>query len=244
MQAAPSSISFRDPAGSLRIVDGKIFRVVRTEYADAVLEFINSAFFFRGTAAGLFPETKVMQEFPPGVSTRADRAGCILGHDRIPFPVYPHEWLPGMLRDAGYLTLDLGEEALAAGWILKDAAASNILYSDGRPVFCDVLSFERKTSSVVWRAYAQFQRTFVLPLYANRVQGWSVHSIFMEHRDGVDPTMLAPLVRGLRRIAPMELQTIIWPAKLTNSSARRRASLIAGLASPATTDSKLSDFVM
>jgi SAM-dependent methyltransferase len=149
-----------------------------------------------------------------------------------------------MLYDAGNLTLNLAEEALADGWMLKDATPWNILYSGGRAVFCDILSFEPKSRSGIWCAYAQFQRTFLLPLYAYARHAWPVHASFLELRDGIAPSTLEPVVRGWRRWAPFELQTIILPTKLALGVAERRdhASVVAPMM--ATIDNqKLSDFI-
>jgi len=209
--------SFRDPVGNVVAVDGRVFRVIRRPHGGVTLRFIESAFFERRCAAGEFPVTQVVRESPDRLTelTESDRPECILEHRRIPFPVYPHEWPPSMLYEAGQFSLDLAEEALAEGWMLKDATPWNVLYSDGRPVFCDVLSFEPRTASGIWYAYAQFQRTFVLPLYAYGRHGWPVHALFVDRRDGLDPSVLAPIVTGWRRWAPFELQTIILPARLS-----------------------------
>lgn len=212
------SWSFRDPMGSVIVMDGRVFRIIRKPYGAVALRFMDSAFFIRRCATGSFPETQITRELPDRLIklTESNRPECILEHRRIHFPVYPHEWTPNMLYDAGQLTLNLAEEALAEGWMLKDATPWNVLFSDGRPVFCDVLSFEPRGASGIWNAYAQFQRTFVLPLYAHKRHAWPVHSIFLDQREGIDPSVLAPAIRGWRRWAPLELQTIILPAKLSH----------------------------
>jgi 2-polyprenyl-3-methyl-5-hydroxy-6-metoxy-1,4-benzoquinol methylase len=86
-----------------------------------------------------------------------------------------------MLAAAGFLTLDLAAECLGHGWRLKDATPANVLFRGPSPVFVDVLSFERADpSEPIWPAYAQFVRTFLLPLLTGR-------SPWLTHRDGISP---------------------------------------------------------
>jgi hypothetical protein len=137
------------------------------------------------------------------VPTRVLRAksgqAALLEHERIVFPSYPWEWTPGQWVQAASLTLDLCEEALDDGLILKDATPLNILFSGPRPVFVDVLSFERRDPhSPLWIAYAQFVRTFLLPLGAYVHLGWPLAAT-MQRRDGYVPADLAPFLSLLRR---------------------------------------------
>jgi hypothetical protein len=124
---------------------------------------------------------------------------ALLEHERIFFPSYPWEWTPGQWMDAASLTLDLCEEALEDGFILKDATPLNILFSGPRPIFVDVLSFEhRDLQSPLWMAYAQFVRTFLLPLCAYVHLGWPLAAT-MQRRDGYEPADLVPFLPLLRR---------------------------------------------
>ena len=67
------------------------------------------------------------------------------------------------------LTLRLALDLLPEGFGLKDATPYNVLFRGPDPVFVDALSIERRDAGdPTWLAYAQFVRTFVLPLVANR----------------------------------------------------------------------------
>jgi hypothetical protein len=124
---------------------------------------------------------------------------ALLEHERVFFPSYPWEWTPSQWIDAASLTLDLCEEALEDEFILKDATPLNILFSGPRPVFVDVLSFERRDpKSPLWMAYAQFVRTFLLPLCANVHLGWPLAAT-LQRRDGYEPADLAPFLPLVRR---------------------------------------------
>ena len=239
--------SFRDPGGSVILADGRVFRVIHKSHEEVTLRFVGSAFFGHRSAMGDFPVTSVVRESPSCLKLSAEDhyPECILEHHCIPFPVYPHEWTPTMLYDAGLLTIDLAEDALSNGWNLKDATPWNVLYSDGRPVFCDVLSFEPRTVSGIWGPYAQFQRTFVLPLYAHAQHAWSVHALFADRRDGLDPSMLARVVKGWRRWAPFELQTIILPALLSRGTGVQHAKMTKCISiADETLDKPRADFIL
>ncbi|MFT7721724.1 MAG: hypothetical protein QM788_02665 [Roseateles sp.] len=61
---------------------------------------------------------------------------------RVPFVSLPPEWCDLQLFQAAEFTLRLRREAVEAGGDLKDASAWNVIFDGGRPVFCDLLSFE------------------------------------------------------------------------------------------------------
>jgi hypothetical protein len=124
---------------------------------------------------------------------------ALLEHERIFFPSYPWEWTPGQWIAAGLLTLDLCEEALDSGQIIKDATPLNVLFSGPDPIFVDLLSFETRDSGhPLWIAQAQFIRTFLLPLAAYRYLGWPLSAV-QQRRDGYEPADLAPWLTIMRR---------------------------------------------
>jgi len=124
---------------------------------------------------------------------------ALLEHERLFFPSYPWEWAPGQWLHAASLTLDMCEESLGDGYILKDATPLNILYSGPSPIFVDVLSFERRDpNNPLWLAYAQFVRTFLLPLAAYVHLGWPL-SATQQRRDGYEPADLAPWLSFFQR---------------------------------------------
>lgn len=128
--------------------------------------------------------TEVIESQPGGPT--------VLEHERIFFLSYPWEWVPGQWISAGLLTLDLCQEAIEADFILKDATPLNILFRGAKPVFVDVLSFEKRdTDNPLWIAQAQFVRTFLLPLAAYFYLGWPL-STSQQRRDGYEPADLSP----------------------------------------------------
>ena len=150
----------------------------------------------------------------------------IFEHERIPFQSYPSEWPPEMLWEAGRLTLELGRAALADGYSLKDATPYNVLFRGCRPVFIDVPSFEKRTpGDPVWRPYAQFVRTFLLPLLANQRWGVKLRDIFTTHRDGLEPQEVYQFCGSLERLRPRVFSLVTMPTWLRGKAERQGEQL-------------------
>ncbi|HVX66025.1 MAG TPA: class I SAM-dependent methyltransferase, partial [Bryobacteraceae bacterium] len=141
----------------------------------------------------------------------------VLEHERIWFPSYPYEWPPEMLHAAAELTLELAEKLLAAGVGVKDATPYNVLFRGTEPVFIDVLSFEhRDPDDPTWLPYAQFVRTFALPLMANKYFGLSIEQILTTRRDGLEPEEVYRWLKPLQKIRPPFLSMISIPSWLAS----------------------------
>jgi SAM-dependent methyltransferase len=141
--------------------------------------------------------------------------GALYEHERIPFPSFPHEWPPEMLWEAGRLTLELGRAALAEGYGLKDATPRNVMFDGCRPVFIDMLSFERRDpGDPLWKPYAQFIRNFLLPLMANQRWGLPLADVFVSRRDGLEPEEVYRLCGQWERLNPAILPLVSLPVWL------------------------------
>ena len=182
---APAAIAtFRDPAGSLKIEGDVVKRRVRPEMAEAALRFLRSPLARKWVADGRLIATAEAAGAEPGE--------LLLEHPRVFFPSYSWEWMPQAWIAAGELTLDLCDALVGEGLILKDATPLNVLFVGTRPVFVDVLSVDaRDLQSPIWLAYAQFVRTFLLPLAAYRYLGWPL-AASMQTRQGYEPADLYP----------------------------------------------------
>lgn len=161
-------------------------------------------------------------ELPSEFSGEMPQGAVIVEHTPLCFRNYPYEWSPGMLRSAAELTLELAREAMRAGFALKDATPYNLIFDGCRPVFVDLLSFRRRDPrESVWQPYAQFVRTFVLPLLAFGYFGLRPDEILLTHRDGIEPERLAAICPGYRLLFPPFLSTVTLPVLL---GGRDRAS--------------------
>ena len=207
--------TFRDPAGSLRLEGDLAVRCIHPAAREQALEFITSPLYRRLEQRGDI-SASIIEDSP---------AGLRLLHPRIPVPTYPWEWTPSQWLAAADLTLNLCEEALAEGWILKDATPLNILFVGPRPVLVDVLSFERHDPSrqnpeaSSWLPYGQYMRTFILPLLMNRLLSWPL-ALSLFHRDGYEPGSLYPALSWSQRLS----RAAFWPVTMPRLLQKREAA--------------------
>lgn len=192
MTAGPPApiATFRDPAGTLQFEGDAVMRRVKPEAAKASLRFLRSPLAEQWISDGKLIPTAEVETGPDEV---------LLEHPRVFFPSYPWEWTPEAWVAAGELTLDLCNALLGEGLILKDATPLNVLFEGTRPVFVDVLSIDaRDPQSPLWLAYAQFVRTFLLPLAAYKYLGWPL-AASIQKRDGYEPRDLYPHLGAAQR---------------------------------------------
>jgi len=226
-----SAASFRDPDGFCFAWDDKILRAVNSQALAAIEPFLSSA-----AAGGLIARRQLVptrrlspsevdrlsasEEFQS--LARGREVAAVFEHEKVEFASYPYEWAPEMLHAAGMLTLDLAQACLAEGYSLKDATPYNILFPGCAPVFIDVLSFERRNPrDPIWRPHAQFCRTFLLPLLANRLWGIRLADAFTGRRDGLDPAEVYRLCGPVRKLLPPLLTLVSLPKWLSGTGTRK-----------------------
>ena len=212
----PNNVSFRDPGGQVFRAAGRIFRSVYPEASLTLDHFLTSAL-----AGTLQNDGKLVRTWSPDnlPESLAKLPGHLVEHQAVPFPTYPAEWCPEMLVDAGNLTLDVSEALLKSGWGLKDATPLNILFQGPNPIFVDLLSFEQRSATdPTWTPYAQFVRTFLLPLLANRKLGQSLRAIWLENRDGLDPERMYPFLSLGSRFSRPALGLVTLPALMSKKA--------------------------
>lgn len=203
--------SFRDPAGYVVTINDRVLRIVNREARGDLTGFlasetarqfgearrlVSTRFLDTGSAQSLIANNDFNRQL------KIDDSVIVVEHEKIPFQSFPYEWTPEMLYEAGCLTLDLAEGLLPEGFGLKDATPYNILFRGPDPVFIDLLSFERRDpSDSTWLPYAQFVRTFLLPLLVTKHFGRGLSELLITHRDGLEPEdvyRLSPLVKKMR----------------------------------------------
>ena len=93
------------------------------------------------------------------------------------------------------------------------------MFRGTEPVFIDVLSFERRDPrDPIWKAHAQFVRTFLLPLLANRRWGLRLADIFTTRRDGLEPEEIYRLCGPLEKFHPRLLPLVSIPTWLSRKA--------------------------
>jgi SAM-dependent methyltransferase len=206
--------TFRDPAGSLHDVDGRILRGMRPEFVDAFRSVLGArsvrALIERGSVVGAAEVSAA--ELP----SRLSGSGQVwFEHARVPFVSLPCEWSAGMLADAARHTLDVALELVRDGYILKDATPANVLFDGPKPVFVDLPSIEPLQPCLsLWLARHQFETTFLLPLLANLDLGYPIRAALSDPARGLSHEELARLY-GARRWTRLErLRHVAIPASL------------------------------
>ncbi|MBI5281745.1 MAG: class I SAM-dependent methyltransferase [Candidatus Solibacter usitatus] len=217
-------VSFRDPGGCVVHHKGRVLRILAESGLDDLTNYLESTTVARERAAGRAVPVRMLD----GNEVAECRAEAEIGrvydamggvgiaeHEPVHFPSYPHEWPAEMLHEAGKLTLALAEGLVDEGLGLKDATPLNVLYQGPRPVFVDALSVERREpGDARWLAYAQFVRTFILPLAVNRDYGIPLDQIFLARRDGLEPEDVYRLLSPWRRLSGAYFGLVTMPRLL------------------------------
>lgn len=218
-------LSFRDPDGFVFRSGERVFRCVSPQAAAKTRAFISSPAAVSWTNDGILAHSRIVEttaELPEDILTEIPEGSLLLEHPAVRFPNYPYEWAPEMLHAAASRTLDLAQAAMAAdyllnaGYVLKDATPFNIMFEGHQAVFLDVLSFDfRAPLDAVWRPYAQFVRTFLYPLLANRLLGLRIDEIVLAHREGLEPDRMWRMFPSWRLCVPPVLGLVTIPVLLS-----------------------------
>jgi hypothetical protein len=152
--------SFRDPAGFLFRVQGKLYRQVNQCYQSTYDHLMASGFYQTLTNRRLMVSHEEIFDIP------AQSTECykLLQPELVPFVSYPYEWCFDQLKQAALHTLQLQLMAMEQGLSLKDATPFNIQFRNGKPVLIDTLSWELYNENQPWVAYRQFCEMFLYPL--------------------------------------------------------------------------------
>lgn len=222
----PVTASFRDPGGFCFTAKERVLRFVDAGSTSCLQRFLDSASakaFISDRAViptrrlDSSERERLMEDLPEGPAIPT--GGVVFEHERVFFPTYPYEWAPEMLAAAGELTLEIARKILQDGFILKDATPYNVLFRGANPVFIDLLSFEaRDAGDPVWLPYAQFVRTFLLPLLARKYWDARMIDIFLTHRDGLEPEEVYEMCGVFRRLRPPFLNLVSLPVWMGGKS--------------------------
>ena len=231
-------LTFRDPAGQLRLTQDHALRRIHPAAAEDTLAFLDSPLRAALERSGDLVCTQIAQiaQIAPSADDSATESGMPgelwLQHPRIHPISYPWEWNTAQWLAAADLTLRIADQAIDAGWMLKDATPLNVLFVGSRPVLVDVLSLERRDPrSTVWPAYGQFVRTFLLPLLAEKYLKWSLQATIFA-RDGYEPRTIYRALDPWQRLYPdlidvVTLATLFEkPGAAAKKSVQPRASSV------------------
>lgn len=220
--------SFRDPAGRIIFAGGRVLRWISPAHRGEFEACLATSVVRGCIEAGRIASYRMLEcseacelvatyELKDSIDLTKD--DLFLEHEPISFPSFPYEWPPEMLEAAGRLTLDLAENLLANGLGFRDATPYNVLFRGSKPVFIDILSIERRDPrDPLWLPYAQFVRTFLLPLLLNRRFGIPVESLLLGRRDGIEPEDVYRICGPLAKLRPIILPLVTLPTLLRSRS--------------------------
>lgn len=212
--------SFRDPASRVYQGGGKLLRALGEAAARHHAALAASGFFADWQAAGKVIPTKEASG-PAAELLKREGWHMVLEHEMLPMVAYPYEWSFSMLKDAALLHLELQEEAMLAGWTLKDASSFNIQYRGNMPTFIDTPSLEPLAAGVPWLAYRQFCMSFLYPLMLHSYLGIDHAFLLRADLEGITPTQAARLLRGWQRLRPGVLTHVVFPAAVAARAVAR-----------------------
>lgn len=182
--------SYRDPAGFLFYNDGGLYRQVNKIFAGDFLQFTNGGLYQQLVQNHLLiPHQVINQNF-----TGSNNWHQTVKPEIIPFISFPYEWSFDMLKDAALLTLQLAQEAMNFGMMLKDASAYNIQLHKGKMIFIDSLSFEAWNETKPWIAYRQFCQQFLAPLALMHYHKTALQNLLLAYPEGLPVEVAAKLL--------------------------------------------------
>lgn len=225
--------TFRDPSGSLFDAGGRILRIVRPSEAAGFEALLGTAAVAGLVARGALVGTRrVDARDVPSQLQSLD--GTWFEHDRIGFTSLPAEWSAAMLAQAALHTLNVNEELLRQGLILKDATPANILFDGARPVLVDVPSIESlRVGQNLWIARHQFEATFLLPLIALLDAGYPIQASLADPAAGLSHERLARVLGPRRWWTISRIRHVALAAALGQAGARRGGSPVVVDTAPA-----------
>jgi hypothetical protein len=121
------------------------------------------------------------------------------------------------------LHLDLLEQALGEGWIIKDSTPYNIQFVGSAPIFIDIPSFVPRPAGDYWRGYRQFCMMFLYPLMLTAYRGIPFQGLLRGVLDGIPPVEAARFFRGFDWFKKGALAHVYFPAALERRVAERSA---------------------
>ena len=189
MTSASPSPTFRDPAGSLSFEDDLVVRRIDDSARAAVFDLLESPF------------CRTMQERGDLIDATIDDAGhgLRLLHPRISLRHLPLGVDPlAMARRRRTHPESLRRKPSPPAGSSKTQPRSTSSSRGPRPIFVDILSFERRDPrSSIWLAYGQYVRTFLLPLLMNRMLELAALALASSIATDTSPPIATPPSAGL-----------------------------------------------
>ncbi len=222
--------SFRDPAGQIFSVEGRILRSVHGSAVAHVRQFCDSPIFRELMNRKWIPATSILEaDAHRALYDALGQPELVLEHERHHFISYPYEWPFHLLRKAALFHLDVHLLALEYGFMLKDASAFNVQFAGVLPRFIDMLSFAPYVEEGVWLGHRQFLNQFVHPLLLTHLKGLAHHAWYRGSPEGIVASDLVKLLTTRQKLNPGVFLNVVlaeWMqrrSELNEAGSARRA---------------------
>ena len=221
-----NAASFRDPSGHVYEGENEIFRTIRTCYDEEWKRVTSCGLLEKAGALGLLAFRELARKNWPEPLANDNAVARVLVSPRLPFISWPCEWSFSQLKAAALLTLDLHLLALEHGCILKDASAYNVQFLNAKPVFIDLLSFERWQEGQPWQAYGQFCSHFLAPLALMASRDVRLGLLSRQWLDGLPLDLASKLLPARSRFNPGLIMHLFLHAFMRQKHGDARASAV------------------
>ena len=112
--------------------------------------------------------------------------------------------------------LDLEIFLLKNNYCLKDASAKNIIFSNNKPVFIDLLSFKEYKDGDYWLGQIQFYREFLNPLILKSKLGIDYNNWYESNFYGIYSEDLNKILRYYQKLFPSIFFHVFLPSLTRN----------------------------
>ena len=195
--------SFRDPSGRVfkfsKYNNLRIIRGVTAQTFKEQTQFLDSQLYTSLNKHKKIVETKLFDSSQILDTETQKSWSHFLEHATVDLITYPYEWSFGQLKDAAILHLEVLQECLEHGWIVKDSTPYNIQFVNNKPLFIDTPSITKWESGSGWESYRQFCMMFLYPLMLESYLDIDFRMLLKSNLDGIDPKTMFNMV-GLRKI--------------------------------------------
>ena len=214
--ARPIAGSFRDPAGHVFEVDGRIYRTVNHVAANAYETLRDNGVLSDMIDAGwLISATEVEH---PLVSGAESSARYVVEHPKLTFISHPYEWCFSALKRAAVFHLDFQLALLERDAVLSDASAYNVQFDGTRPYFIDFLSLRPYRDGEYWTGHRQFCEQFLNPLLIFAKLGIAPNAWYRGGLEGISTTDLVRILPWTKRLSWNAFSHVTLQASLQNKS--------------------------
>jgi ribosomal protein L11 methylase PrmA len=204
--------SYRDPKGHVFEHDSQIFRTITQRGREDYELLANSSF-----AKAAVEENRLIGFEEVDVADVTDIYKMVR-HPRLQFISYPYEWCFSALKDAALFHLDIQRQALQENIALSDSTAYNIQFVDTKPIFIDLLSFEKYQEGSIWQGHRQFCEQFVNPLLLYSKLGIPFNDWYKGAPEGISAAQLSKLLKLKNKFSWNVFTHVVLQAKLQSSS--------------------------